>query len=354
MLVGYVDGSIYAKALFAEDGSLQLHADTYQGPIECNAEAEPTEDPTSSPTYAPTNKPTDAPTDKPTAAPETPVVTTEAPQTSMTGGDPHFQTWTGNKFDYHGECDLVFLHHPEFAQGLGLRVHLRTTRVNYFSYIETIAIQIGKDVLEFNNDLENYLINGKKVEDASVGSTQSLAGYDVRRFRSAISVRLDQSKENNSNAHIDLIGHKPGFPYIKVDGKGTDIFVGALGMLGDYTTGNMVARDGATVAQDPTEYALEWQVRDAEPMLFSSTRFPQFPTQCTPPKKMLGKRLGDSHMRAAAEKACASWKEDKEDCIFDVMATRNVNMATNSMDTSESVEWTEADVTLADVTVAVR
>ena len=28
--------------------------------------------------------------------------------------------------------------------------------------------------------------------------------------------------------------------------------------------------------------------------------------------------------KCAAEKACEGWKEDKEDCIFDVMATRDI------------------------------
>lgn len=40
-------------------------------------------------------------------------------------GDPHFQTWTGLRFDYHGECDLVLLSAPMFEGG-PLDIHIRT------------------------------------------------------------------------------------------------------------------------------------------------------------------------------------------------------------------------------------
>lgn len=246
------------------------------------------------------------------------------------GGDPHFRTWSGTKFDYHGECDLVLLDHPAFADGLGMKVHIRTTRVKYYSYIETIAVQIGEETLEFRNDLDNYLVNGEKVADASMGSKNRIAGYEIRRYHKAISIRLDQHKHHNNHAHIDLYYRKNGFPYIKFDAKDTDVFKGSSGLLGDYSTGKMLGRDAledAAEIMDATEYALEWQVRDHEPMLFSTARSPQYPSTCIPPKKKLGKRLGDSHMQKVAEEACSAWGEDKDECIFDVMATRDVSGA---------------------------
>jgi hypothetical protein len=41
-------------------------------------------------------------------------------------GDPHFMTWTGKRYDYHGECDLVFARIPLFCIGQGLDIHVRT------------------------------------------------------------------------------------------------------------------------------------------------------------------------------------------------------------------------------------
>lgn len=40
-------------------------------------------------------------------------------------GDPHFQTWGGHRYDYHGECDLVLLSAPQFGKG-PLDIHIRT------------------------------------------------------------------------------------------------------------------------------------------------------------------------------------------------------------------------------------
>jgi len=247
------------------------------------------------------------------------------PKTGSSSGDPHFKTWTGEKYDYHGECDLVLVDNPAFADGLGLQVHIRTTAVKYFSFIEKVAVQIGTDVLEFDNDVENFLINGVKVEKNRKYHKTHLGGYLVRRDKKAISIVLDKQ----GNAKIDLHTRKNGFPSVIVDGGTTDIFKGSLGLLGDWATGKRFARDGKTElnGHDGTAFALEWQVSDKEPMLFADARFPQFPTSCTPPAKRDHNRLGFSSFEKEAEKACAHWKEDKDDCIFDVIATRDVLVA---------------------------
>mgnify|MGYP000346386913 CR=1 FL=1 len=256
-----------------------------------------------------------------------PAYTPEPKKPASTFGDPHFKTWSGEKFDYHGECDLVMVDNPSFANGLGLRVHIRTARVSYFSYISDIAVQIGDETLEFSNDVTNFLLNGEPAEPIRKWHETKISGFVVRRDPKAISIRLNQADPQHPGAKIDLVARRVGFPAIVLNGAGSDIFKGSLGMLGDFETGKKIARDGKTEIEDPTEFALEWQVRDTEPMIFRTARFPQYPTQCTPPKKMMTNRLGMSHMLADAEKACASWKEDKESCIFDVIATRDILMA---------------------------
>jgi hypothetical protein len=179
--------------------------------------------------------------------------------------------------------------------------------------------------LEFNNDVDNFLINGKKVEKQKKWVTTYLGGFHVRRDPKAVSIRVD----DHIKAKIDLIQRKNGWPAVVVDGATTDIFKGSLGLLGDFETGKRMARDGKTVMDDPdaTNFALEWQVRDTEPLLFKEARFPQYPTTCTPPSKNLSKRLGISNFEKEAEKACAHWETDIEDCIFDVIATRDVMVA---------------------------
>ena len=41
----------------------------------------------------------------------------------------------------------------------------------------------------------------------------------------------------------------------------------------------------------------------------------------------LNLRSGNKELRKAAEKKCESWGEDKDDCIFDVMATGDISVA---------------------------
>jgi len=240
-------------------------------------------------------------------------------------GDPHFKTWTGDKYDYHGECDLVLIDNPSFENGLGLRLHIRTTRVKYFSFIEKVALQIGNDTLEFDNDVENFLINGAVVEANRKHHKTMLGNFFVRRDTKAISVRL-HNKEGK--AKIDFHTRKNGFPAVIVDGANSTMFQGSRGLLGEWGTGKRLSREGFSEMkdEDATDFALEWQVRATEPMLFSNARHPQYPSVCIPPAK-ISNRLGGSAMEKEAKEACAHWKEDKDDCVFDVMATRDVLVA---------------------------
>jgi hypothetical protein len=205
-----------------------------------------------------------------------------------------------------------------------MTIQVRTTRIKYFSYIEKIAIKIGGDVLEFANDVANVKLNGVVAAPKPGKMKIFMAGkYEVVRFKKSVIIRLD--KENHdaltyskaNHTKIDLIARKIGWPSIKINSGAHGMFEGSVGLLGEYSTGKKLARDGAGEMndEDPTAYALEWQVRDTEP---------QYPAQCRPPEKIMGNRLGISHMKEAAEKVCAAWKEDKEDCIFDVIASRDL------------------------------
>jgi von Willebrand factor type D domain len=268
------------------------------------------------PTAVPTTK---APTGSPTVAP---VATAPTPIGTGTG-DPHFKTWSGNKFDYHGECDLVLVDNPHFGNGLGLRVHVRTTRMQYYSFIEKVAVKIGEDVLEFANNVANVTLNGAVAAVKEGKRKIFMAGtYEVVRYKKSVIVRLDKA----NHANIDLIVRKVGWPSVKMEAGTSHVFHGSLGLLGEYTTGKRLARDGVTEMNndDATDYALEWQVRDTEPLLFSDARAPQYPSTCKAASKMMFTRLGLSLAKKEAEKVCAAWGDDIDDCIFDVIASRNI------------------------------
>lgn len=282
------------------------------------------------PSSAPTQGPTSA-TTSPTASP---TGSTMTPKTGISSGDPHFKTFSGAKFDYHGECDLVLVNNPSFENGLGLRVHIRTTRVKYFSFIEKVAVQIGSDVLEFDNDVDNFLINREKVKPNRKHHKTMLGDFFVRRDKGAISIYLhkhDTSTHKRGAAKIDLHHRKNGFPAVFVDAGNTTVLAGSLGLLGDWPAGAKLARDGRREflgingpEDDATAFALEWQVQDDEPMIFKESRYPQFPNQCSAPAEKPASRLGGSLVTKEAEEACAHWLYDKEDCIFDVIATGDI------------------------------
>ena len=106
----------------------------------------------------------------------------------------------------------------------------------------------------------------------------------------------------------------------------------SVGLMGDFRKGRRFARDGKTVLDDANAFGQEWQVLESEPKLFQTLRFPQHPKMCTMPTPVqasqLRRRLSESSVdELAAEKACEHWGEGKDDCVFDVLTTGDLDMA---------------------------
>lgn len=112
-------------------------------------------------------------------------------------GDPHFKTWSGRTYDFHGHCDLVLLHAPRFGSSLhdgttntnsdeddesnknktGLSIHIRSSPFQeILSYVSATAMRIGNDIVEVRSSGEHY-VNGVR---QTIGSTSSIAGYLIR------------------------------------------------------------------------------------------------------------------------------------------------------------------------------
>ena len=234
-------------------------------------------------------------------------------------GDPHFKGWSGEWFDYHGECDLVFLSAPEFANGLGLDIHMRTTIRYEYSHIEAAAIKIGEETFEIGG-WGDYMLNGvqgaqmpNKISDYPI--THEWISEKVQKFKIHIS-------------ETDVIEMKHYKDMVTVNVPQSDEFNNAIGLLGSYPSGLRVARDGQTIIEDFNEFGQEWQVLDTEPKIFETIRQPQFPTQCRlPVAKAQSRRLGESIAEETARKACASWGGAIEQCVYDVMATGDLEYA---------------------------
>jgi len=252
--------------------------------------------------------------------------TTPALPPVTAGGDPHFTMWTGEKYDFHGACDLVLLQNPHFHDGLGMDIHIRTKFTLEWSYIYSAVLQIGHETLEVMGGKKNqYWIN--KVE-----------GKDLSHGISGFSITFEEVNSKTREFRVDLkdgsvILFKTFNNFIKVDVDGANYvrFTASRGLMGSME-GKKVARDLKTVIDDSEAFGLEWQVLVTEPILFHNIEGVQAPQKCLLPSaasRPKRRRLGQTTLTLNdAELACVLVREQDHDaCIFDVLATNTKDIA---------------------------
>lgn len=248
-----------------------------------------------------------------------------------TGGinmDPHVQKWNGEWYDYNGECDLVLLSVPE----LDLDIHVRTTIRYAYSFIQTAAIRVGKDVLEVASWGE-YLLNGVDgaLEHNNHGeAVPMLGGYPIHYVQmEAIKHRFIIPLDDHGH-NVTVLTYKD-FVNVQIDAPGS-VLANSHGLMGDFHTGLSLARDGKTVLTDPVAFGQEWQVREDEPSLFDTVRAPQAPLdECRLPKEKAQKHDENSVLHQAAVKECEEHaRQNKAACVADVMATGDLGMVQGS------------------------
>ena len=286
--------------------------------------------------------------------------------TYLLSADPHFTTFSGMAFDYHGECDLVMLSSPSFASGSGLSVHIRTTRMDgklfSYSYISGAAVGIGNDVLEVQQD-GTLFVNGKRHvnNDASlptefatypftknmIGKKKKITQYVLNLTDTNIGGFQDKSDALDTMIKSMVItihaNPKTHMLFVKIDGELHD----GIGLLGHPLAGNrLLGRDSVTdMSKDWNKYGEEWQVRDTEQKLFQEHRAPQYPNVCIyhasdddhSKKKThnLRRRLlhdgEDDKGKVTREAANAVCKDfagvNKDNCVHDVMVVGDLEVA---------------------------
>jgi len=248
------------------------------------------------------------------------------------------KTWIGEHFEFHGQCDLVLTKDPDFADGLGIDVHIRTKLVRNWSFIKNAVVRIGNDILEiegsgieFDSNI-HYWINYE-----SKGELTEFAGFPVKMMSQ------QQTAITKNRIEIDLDSVYPGqkivlstfkeFVKVSFENANEASFGNSVGMLGDFKTGNTLARDGVTILDDFRDLGHEWQVLPSDKHLFHEVSAPQFPKRCIDPEDPQGerrRRLDESSISGEqAEAACASLKDplDRKDCVYDILATQDMDMA---------------------------
>lgn len=290
---------------------------------------------TAPPTKAPvTDSPTKAPVAAPEPEPEIEVrLASDPTPAAVTGafGDPHVRTWGGEHFEYHGACDLVLVHNPDFANGLGLDVHIRNKRVKRWSYIDTAVLNIGGETLEVRG--------GENTNEFWVNGVQGNAGLENGMLPETIAgfpISFDWLKGDRRRFIVDLgngeqVSFKTFKYFVRVNvlAKSEENFKSSVGLMGTYPEGKKVGRDLVSEVKDYDEFGQEWQVLPGEPMLFHNVEGAQAPMKCEMPIMSTQRRLAESTISLEeAEIACSRVNEDDRDaCIFDVLATEDKDMA---------------------------
>jgi hypothetical protein len=239
-------------------------------------------------------------------------------------------TFSGDKFEFHGGCDLVLLKSPYFGRGIGMDIHVRAKIDTWWSFIETAVIRIGDDILEVTggSDGGQHWINGE-AGGLKDGDSFYLSGF------SAVFVQVDPVHktyriELGNGGAIKIAAYKR-FVSVDIHATTQDQFQGTLGLMGSYPEGKRVGRDGKTVFMDDAiAFGKEWQVLASESMLFRNLEGPQHPQECDmPTETKVKRRLGESRIsKQDAELACDRVNsEDFDACVFDVLATNDKGMA---------------------------
>lgn len=235
-----------------------------------------------------------------------------------TYGDPHFKTWSAEKYDFHGVCDLVLLTKEN------LNIHVRTQKTRRWSYIHSASIQIGDDILEVmgGSDKTNFWIN--KVPGDSTSDIQ-VSNYHVD---------FTQFNKKSRQFVIDMgetegkITIKTWNDMVKVSMTYGTAFEDSHGLMGRYPDGLKLSRSLEAAIDDYDAFGMEWQVQNSEPQLFHTPS--NVLGSCEiPSKSELRRRLGESEIsQEDAEVACARVSGDDFDmCVFDVMATNEKESA---------------------------
>lgn len=287
--------------------------------------------PTSNPTSAPTLRPTPPPSPKPTRPPYylTSPPTNKPKKPPGAKGDPHIMTWTGEWFDYMGQCDLKLVHAPQFDGKQDIDIHIRTKIESYYSYIEAAAVKIGEDVLEVKSHGE-HLLNGERGHFRHGHKTvPTIGGYPVHHTKmdhKKLRFQFDIVLGKNTNITLDTLKDWVGVRIVNGDRAS---FGKVSGLMGSFD-GGLLGRDGSDLHGHHAVLGQDWQVQPDEDMLFHKAKGPQSPDPCLLPgnNAKASRGLGEEVPKEVAEKACAHVEESAVGlCVHDVMATADLDVA---------------------------
>jgi len=243
-------------------------------------------------------------------------------------GDPHFRTWSGEKYDFHGVCDLVLLTNPNFEEELGMDIHVRSKKMNQrFSYVSSASVRIGEDILEVTG--KEFWINGKKGTAEGKQDEIELARYLVEILE--LNEKSHQFTINLGNNEKIVIKTWNAMVRVGIENASDKNFGASSGLMGVFITGTKLARDGITKIDDINDFGREWQVLPTEPKIFHGiSDVPVSPIQCIIPNaKDMRRRLNEFSLTMEEAKVACTHADsvDFDLCVFDVMVSNDKDMS---------------------------
>jgi hypothetical protein len=150
-------------------------------------------------------------------------------------------------------------------------------------------------------------------------------------------IYMPETREDGTPNVLQLMTFED-FVQVEMNAKGSKYYDGSLGLLGRFSDGKRVARDGVTEIADVNQFGQEWQVLATEPRLFqfyAGEHVVEAPEQCRLPvsnaetAQIRRRRLAEGISQESVSEACAHVKDDhqRRACIYDVLATQNLGMA---------------------------
>jgi len=223
----------------------------------------------------------------------------------------------------------VLAESKSFADGLGLTCHARTKARYDYSYIESAALQIGKDVLEVSS-FGDYMFNGMSNAELPLKMAEKYIITKVAKNDHDVlfEIKDGETEIATLKAFKDLVSVKFGAGF-RPDKENVH------GILGDRT-GARYSRDHSHIIENVDEFGQEWQVRPGtDPELFQAKPAVQYPTKCMlkapgvveDARRHLGESISVEDATKACKKAGFSLKGAMDACIYDVIAIGDLEAA---------------------------
>ena len=182
------------------------------------------------------------------------------------GGDPHVTTFRGQRYEFHRPGNFVLLSNPDYANGLGLEIHVKSKVNDWWSYIESAELRIGDETLLVCGGQEHarYWINGEE----GFSGLEPGEGMRIWLKQETAEVHIRQVNSKQLQLRVDL-GNDEGVvvetfrEFVRVDVQANDSadkggLVNGVGLMGSYPSDS----DKTTVVTNPNpaHVAEVWQL----------------------------------------------------------------------------------------------